>query len=233
MIRALAVFTLIPAYMVIASMLAYPVARFSGSPAILYSLGRLGIRVALFLAGTRVVVEGGRHLADTRNTIFMANHASLLDAPIVANLIQAEFKVVAKKELFRVPFFGACLRLAGFIEVDRSDRDQATRAIRRAVDSLLEGHCFLVFPEGTRSPNGELGLFKKGVFHVALEAKSRIVPVALQGVQALMPKGSLGISPGTVRVRILDPIEAGGYSSDRLDLLIEDVRGRIFAALSS
>lgn len=233
MIRALAVFTFMPAYMVLASMVAYPLARLLGSPSILYSFGRFGIRVALLLSGTRVVVEGQAHLADTRNTILMANHASFLDAPIVVSLIDAEFKAVAKKEIFRVPFFGPCLRLAGFIEVDRSNREQATRAIQRMVASLGEGHCFLVFPEGTRSPNGELGPFKKGAFHVALDAKSRIVPVALLGASGLMPKGSFRIRPGTVRVRILDPIDAGSYSNDHMDRLMEDVRGRIATALSS
>jgi len=91
----------------------------------------------------------------------------------------------------------------------------------------------LIFPEGTRSPTGALGPFKKGAFHVALDAQSRIVPVAVSGARELMPKGAFRVRPGTVTVQILDPIEAGRYSYDSRDRLIEDVRGRIAAALET
>lgn len=231
MIRALAVFSLVPTYMVLASLVGYPLARLMGSPTILYSLGRFGIRLALFLAGTRLEVQGAERLEDAFNTVVMANHASLLDAPIVVTLIKAEFKVVAKTEIFRIPFFGACLRYAGFIEVDRSDQEQATRAIQRAVDSLKGGNCFLIFPEGTRSRTGELGPFKKGAFRVALEAGSRIFPVALTGARELMPKGGFRIRPGTVRVRVLDAIDARSYSYGDKERLMADVREKIASAL--
>jgi 1-acyl-sn-glycerol-3-phosphate acyltransferase len=233
MIRAVVVFLVVPVYMVVASMVGYPIARLLGSPAPLYALGRFGIRLALFLAGSRVEVLGRERLQSTGNTIVMANHTSFLDAPILASLIPAEFKVVAKVEIFRIPFFGRCLRFAGFIAVDRSNREQATEAIQKAVASLQAGNCFLIFPEGTRSPDGTLGPFKKGAFHVALDARSRIVPVAVTGAAELMPKGAFRVRPGTVTVQILDPIEAGRYSYDSRDRLIEDVRGRIAAALES
>jgi 1-acyl-sn-glycerol-3-phosphate acyltransferase len=233
MIRAVLVFSFIPVYMVLASMVGYPIARLLGSPTILYTLGRLGVRLALALAGTRVVVEGEEKLGDARNTIVMPNHASLLDAPIVVTLIKSEFKAVAKKEIFRIPFFASCLRFAGFIEVDRQDREQATRAIQRAVLSLKAGNCFLIFPEGTRTGSGDLGEFKKGGFYVALDAGSRIVPVALLGARELVPKGGFRIRGGTVRVRVLDPIDAGSYSYEDKERLIAEVRERIRSALAS
>ncbi|HWX25331.1 MAG TPA: lysophospholipid acyltransferase family protein [Vicinamibacteria bacterium] len=233
MIRALAVFTFIPAYMILASLLGYPIARLVGSPTILYVLGRFGIRIALLLAGTRIMVEGEEHLKDTRNTIVMPNHQSLLDAPIVVTFIPSEFKVVAKTEIFRIPFFSSCLRFAGFIEVDRSNRERATWAIQKAVASLKKGNCFLIFPEGTRSPTGALGPFKKGAFHVALDAGSRIVPVALIGARDLMPKGGFRIRKGVVRVRVLDPVDAGSYSYEDRERLIAEVRQRIADALAN
>ena len=232
MIRALLIVLFLPAYTLAASALGYVVARLVGSPALLYSLGRLGIRVALFLAGTRIVVEGRERLADHGNTVIVANHVSHLDAPVLVLAFGIDFKAVAKKEVFYVPFFNSVLRFAGFIEVDRSNRAQATRAIARAVSALKAGACFLIFPEGTRSRTGELGPFKKGGFVVAMDAGSRIVPVALTGTRELMPRGGFRIRPGTVRVRVLDPVPAGSYSYDDRDLLIADVRGRIAAALA-
>jgi len=232
MIRALLVALFLPAYTIVASLLGYPVARLVGSPALLYALGRFGIRVALFLAGTKVVVLGRERLSDPRNTVIMANHVSHLDAPVLLQALGIDFKAVAKKEVFYFPVFNSVLRFAGFIEVDRADRTQATRAIARAVDSLKNGNCFLIFPEGTRSRTGELGPFKKGGFVVAMEAGSRIVPVALQGTRELMPRGGFRIRPGTVRVRVLDAVMAGSYSYDDRDTLIAEVRHRIAAALA-
>jgi 1-acyl-sn-glycerol-3-phosphate acyltransferase len=232
MIRGLIVFAFVTAYMILASMVAYPLAWLFDSPALLYAVGRLGLRMALFLAGTRVVLEGAEHLEDTKNAIIMANHVSLLDPVIIVQILKADIKAVAKTEIFRIPFFHRCLRFAGFIEVDRSNREQATKAIRSAVESLKAGNCFLIFPEGTRSRTGSLGDFKKGGFVVALDAGSRIIPVALKGVRELMPRGGLRIRPGIVRVKVLDPVDAGRYSYEDKDRLIAQVRGSIAAALA-
>jgi 1-acyl-sn-glycerol-3-phosphate acyltransferase len=216
---------------VLASLFGYPLARLLGSPSILYSLGRFGARVMLLLAGTRFVVEGREHLADTRNLIVMPNHVSQLDAPVIALTLGIDFKAVVKTEIYRTPFFQYCLRYAGFIEVDRSDPEQSHRAIDAAVASLRAGNCFLIFPEGTRTKTGRLGELKKGGFLVAIDAGSRIVPVAIQGIRELLPRGGFRIRPGTVTVRVLDPVDARGYSYDDRDRLIAEVRGRIAAAL--
>ena len=232
MIRALLVLLFLAPYTIGASVGGYVLARLMGSPALLYGLGRFGIRVALFLSGTRIVVEGRHLLGDHRNTVIVANHVSHLDAPVLLQALGVDFRAVAKKEVFYVPGFNSVLRFAGFIEVDRADRAQATRAIARAVDALKGGACFLIFPEGTRSRTGQLGPFKKGGFVVAMDAGSRIVPVALEGTRALMPRGGFRIRPGTVRVRVLDPVSAGSYSYGDRDALIADVRARIAAALA-
>lgn len=231
MLRAALILAVIPPYVVFASMLGYPVARLLGSPELLYKLGRIGCRILLFMAGTRVVAEGLHHLAPERNVVIMPNHVSQLDAPVLAVILGVDFKAVVKTELFRIPFFQYCLRFAGFIEVDRTAPNQSKRAIAAAVSSLKAGHCFLIFPEGTRTRTGELGDFKKGAFLVAMEAGSRIVPVALSGIRELLPRGGLRIRPGTVHVRVLDPVDAGRYSYDSRDALIAEVRSRIARAL--
>jgi len=232
MFRSLIVLTFVPVYMALASLLGYPVARLQGSPALLYSLARLGIRLAFKVAGTRISLEGVQRLGDTRNTILMANHLSLLDAPVLIEAFDVNWKAVVKKEIFKFPFLNYCLRFAGFIEVDRTDRSQATQAIAKAVSALKEGACFLIFPEGTRSRTGELGEFKKGGFLVAIEARSRIIPLAIRGTRDLMPRGGFRIRPGVVEVRVLDPIDAGRYSYEQRDTLIAEIRSRVAAALA-
>jgi 1-acyl-sn-glycerol-3-phosphate acyltransferase len=232
MIRTAAAVAFLGLYVPAASLVGLPLAHLLRSPAVLYKLGRFGISVALMLSGTRVEVEGREKLGDARNTVVMLNHVSNLDAPVLFEALGLDFKAVAKKEIFKVPFLGHVLRFAGFIEVDRGDRNQARTALDRAAQSLREGNCFLIFPEGTRTRTGELGPFKRGAFVAAIEAGSRIVPAALQGVRELMPRGRLRINPGTVRLRLLDPVDAGNYSYDDRERLAAEVRGRIAEALA-
>jgi len=233
MIRTLAALLFLGLYLPAASLVGLSVAHLMRSPAVLYKLGRFGIAVALFLSGTRVVVEGREKLGDARNTVVMPNHVSHLDAPVLFEALGIDFKAVAKKEIFKIPFLGHVLRFAGFIEVDRKDRTQARQALDRAAASLRDGNCFLIFPEGTRTRTGELGPFKRGAFVAAIEAGSRVVPAVLQGVGELMPRGRLRMRPGTVRLRLLDPVSAQSYSYDDRERLAEDVRGRIAEALAN
>jgi len=229
---ALVVLFLLP-YSILASVLGYPLARLAGSPALLYALGRFGARTACLVAGIRVRFEGLENLRDHHNLVVMPNHVSHLDAAILFGLIPLPFKAVVKRELYRFPFVHYCLRYAGFIDVDRRDPSQSRAAIARAVASLKDGSCFIIFPEGTRSPTGALGEFKKGAFVVAIEAGSRIVPVAVQGAELLMPRGRFLIRPGAVRVRVLDPLDAAAYSYEDRDRLVGEVRSRIAAALAA
>jgi 1-acyl-sn-glycerol-3-phosphate acyltransferase len=201
------------------------------SPRPIYVLARVCVRVGLFLAGVRVRVSGLEHLADWRNTVLMANHESQLDPPVLLHALPVDIKVLVKKELFKVPFLGTAMLGAGLIPVDRGNRERARISIERSVSALRSGLCFLVFPEGTRSATGELGPFKKGVFLAAMEAGSRIVPIALRGTRAVLPRGRFSIKPGEVTVELLPPL-AADPAGDR-DRLIEEVRGRIGVALAS
>jgi 1-acyl-sn-glycerol-3-phosphate acyltransferase len=232
MIRGLLVTAFLVLYTPPACLLARALAWWQSSSQPLYRLGRLGVRIALRLAGVDVVVEGGERLRDASNTVVMPNHLSHLDAPVLFTVLSPDFKVVAKTELFRLPFLGNTFRRARFVDVDRRDREQSRGALRRSVEGLRQGDCFLVFPEGTRSPSGELGPFKKGAFLVAIEAGSRIVPVAVSGTHELMPRGGFRIRSGRVRVRVLDPVDASDCRVDDRDRLVSEVRGRIAAALA-
>ena len=162
----------------------------------------------------------------------MPNHASNLDAPILFGLIDLQPKAVLKRELYAFPFVHYCLRYAGFIEIDRKDAVQSKGAIARAVAALKAGSTFIIFPEGTRTRTGALGPFKKGAFVVAIEAGSTIVPLAVSGASALLPPGRFLIRPGTIKVRVLDAVDASKYSYVDRERLRDDVRGRIAAALA-
>jgi len=232
MIRALLVTLFLVLYIPPACLVGWTLAWWQSSARPLYTLGRFGVRMALRLAGVRVDVEGGETLHDCANTVVMPNHVSNLDAPVLFGVLSPDFKVVAKKVLFRLPFLGTTFRLARFIEVDRQDKEQSRGAMRKAVESLRGGECFLVFPEGTRSSSGELGDLKKGGFLIAIEAGSRIVPVAVSGTHDLMPKGGFRIRSGRVRVQVLDPVDASAYAVEDRDRLVTEVRGRIAAALA-
>jgi 1-acyl-sn-glycerol-3-phosphate acyltransferase len=232
MIRAALVLLFLALYVPPASIIGLAVARLTRNVSILYRLGRAGVRAALWISGTRVVTEGLHQLADPRRTVVMSNHVSNLDPPVLFQVLGIDFKAVAKKQVFAAPFLGAVLRMAGFVDVDRADREQAREAMERTADSLRAGACFLVFPEGTRSRSGELGEFKKGAFVAAIKSGSRIVPVAITGTRELMPRGRLAVRPGTVRVRVLDPVETGGYSYADRDRLASEVKARIAAALA-
>jgi 1-acyl-sn-glycerol-3-phosphate acyltransferase len=231
MLRAILIAIICLPYTAGAALVGIPWAVATGSVALLYRLGHWGVRLALFLAGTRIVVEGRENLGDGRNTVFISNHVSHLDAPVLFETLAKELRAVVKKEIFAWPFLGPVLRRAGFVAVDRRDRIQSGQALSKAAESLRAGHCFLVFAEGTRSRTGELGPFKKGGFVIGLEAKSRIVPVVVQGGRELMPAGGFRVKGGDVRVRVLDPIEAAGYSYSDRDRLAAEVHARIARAL--
>jgi 1-acyl-sn-glycerol-3-phosphate acyltransferase len=230
MIRAAVVLLFLTLFIPPATIVGVLGAWITGKARPIYVLGRICIHLGLMLAGVRVRARGLEHLGDDRNLVLMANHASLLDPCVLLEAVPVDFKVLVKRELFKVPFLGTAMLRAGLIPVDRANREQARQSIVRAVESLRAGNCFLVFPEGTRTRTGELGELKKGVFIAAMEAGSRIVPVAVRGTRTLLPKGGFSIVPGEVTVELLPAVPAGP-DADREQLMAE-VRSRIAAALA-
>jgi 1-acyl-sn-glycerol-3-phosphate acyltransferase len=232
MLRTAVVLAFLVPYAAIAGPLAVLLSKLSGSARPLYALSGWGFRAAFRLAGIRITTENRERLGDARNTVIVSNHASHLDAPVLFLALGVPFVALAKREVFEIPFFSAVIRRAGFIPIQRGDRAEAVGAMARMVSALRGGASVLVFPEGTRSPTGELGAFKKGGFLAAVEAKSRLVPVALHGTRSLMPRHGYALRPGHVRVSILDPVDAGGYSYADRELVIAQVRSQIDQALT-
>ena len=173
-------------------------------------IARLGVRAA----GVRVEVSGLENVSADRGYIFLANHVSNLDPPVLFPALPGRSSVMLKKELMRIPLLGTAMRMAKFVPVDRArSREAAQASVAAAADVIRQGQNFLIFPEGTRSKNGQLQAFKRGPFYLAMETGAQVVPIAISGTQKLMPKGSATIRPGVVRVRVLPAISPSEFGS--------------------
>jgi len=203
----------------------------SGNSDPIYGTGVRGARLALWLAGVQLEVQGRDRIPPGRPVVFMANHQSNCDPPALLAVLP-NVLVLVKKEFFRVPIMGSAMRLVGFIRVDRKNREQALDAVERGVLALNAGKSFLVYPEGTRSPDGRLQKLKKGVFVMAVKAGAPIVPISVSGSNKIMPKGKFVIRPGRVRITFHDSIETEGLTTEDRDLIIERVRQAILTGLA-
>jgi HAD superfamily hydrolase (TIGR01490 family) len=184
------------------------------------------------LAGVRLDVHGAEHLA-ARPAVFLFNHQSQLDVLILAKLLRGGFTSVAKKELANNPGFGLMFRLADVAFVDRHDNAQAREALKPVVQKLHEGISLVIAPEGTRSATPALGPFKKGAFHVAMQAGVPIVPIVIRNSGELMWRGAATIRAGTVQIAVLPPIATEGWDVAGLDEHIREVRGQYLATLAN
>src|SRR5499427_6973703 len=184
------------------------------------------------LAGVRLDVHGAEHLA-VRPAVFLFNHQSQLDVLILAKLLRGGFTGVAKKELANSPGFGLMFRLADVAFVDRQDNAQARKALEPAVQKLREGTSLVIAPEGTRSATPALGAFKKGAFHVAMQAGVPIVPIVIRNSGELMWRGATTIHAGTVQIAVLPPVATDGWDVATLDEHVHEVRGQYLATLAN
>jgi 1-acyl-sn-glycerol-3-phosphate acyltransferase len=160
----------------------------------------------------------------------MANHQSNCDPPALL-VVLPQVLVLVKKEFFRVPIIGSGMTAVRFIRVDRKNREQAYDAVERGVLAMKAGNSFLVYPEGTRSPDGRLQRFKKGVFVMAVKAGAPIVPVSVSGSNKIMPKGKFVMRPGRVRITFHDSIPTEGLTIDDREMIIDRVRQAILTGL--
>jgi len=180
--------------------------------------------LALSLAGVQVQVEGEEHLWSRRPAVFLFNHQSALDLPLMIKLVRRDMTGVGKAELRWNPIFGPLFWLAGVAFVDRADPKKAIDALAPAVDALRGGTSLLIAPEGTRSPTPRLGRFKKGAFHMAMQAGVPVVPVVIRNAGDALPKSGLVVRPATIEVVVLPPVETDAWTREGLDGEIEAIR---------
>lgn len=199
-------------------LIGFPWTFLTGKVDVLYRIAMRVARAGVRLVGIEVEVQGREQLDSATTYIFMCNHVSNIDPPIVVPLIPGRTSVLAKKELFRVPLLGRAMRMASLVPVDRKNREAAIASLRAAVDVVRAGVSMTIFPEGMRSSDGRLLPFKKGPFYLAMEAGVPIVPMTIVGTHWVWPKGKFAVRPGKVTVIFHAPLDSRAFA-DREVLL--------------
>ena len=213
----------------LASLVGFPWTIITRKIDFLYNTAMKIARAGVRLAGVKVEIVGLDRFDNQGTYIYMCNHVSNIDPPIVVPAIPKRTSVLVKKQVFRIPVLATAMRMGQLVPVDRTDRDSAISSLKKAQEVLAAGVNMTVFPEGTRSKTGELLPFKKGPFYMAMEAGVPILPMTVLGTRAIWPKGSMGIMPGTATVVFHPPIDPKGFS-DR-DALINAVRAAIASVM--
>ena len=193
----------------------------------------VGPEVAMGLAGVDMRVTGEEHLWSHRPAVFVFNHQSSFDVIVIARLLRRDFTAVAKAELAKDPVFAPLGALAGVAYVERGDRSQSRAALAPVVEKLRSGVSLAIAPEGTRSATPTLGRFKKGAFHIAVQAGVPVVPVVIRNAGEIMWRSSMIARPGTVDVAVLPPVPTAGLAADDVDELAEQIRHQFVETLDA
>jgi len=208
--------------------------------ALLDRTGRATHRIVAFwsglllrLYGMRVTVTGLERLDLSRPRIYAANHLSALDIPLVYRYLPFQFRIIAHRIVFRLPLVGFHLRAAGQLMIDPDSVALSRKALREAVETLRRGLPMVIFPEGERSPNGQMQPFRRGAFYVAVEAPADVVPIAILGTYRAFPRGSSHMRPGPLKIVIGDPIPVAGFTRRNLDALAARTQAAVKELLRS
>ena len=197
----------------------------------LVAVGLWAMRVSRLILGIKTEASGLEWIGPGTPYVFMPNHASFLDGPLVMLFIPGAARVILKKSVLRIPIVGTAMRFVGFVPVDRRGVEGGKKSIARAASLMKKkGYSFLIFPEGTRTRDGRPGPFHRGGFFLALESGAPIIPVTISGSRELMPKGQWFARRGTVKAVFHEPVPVAGYSVETIGDLMEIVRAAILTA---
>ena len=193
----------------------------------MHSFIRFWGRSCLFLAGLKIQIQGTENILHDSPAIYVSNHQSNFDIPIIFAGLPIQFRWMAKQELFRVPLFGLAMKRSGIIPIDRSNRHKAMHSIIVAAQRIKDGASVIIFPEGTRTPDGQLQEFKKGALLIAAKAQVPVVPIAIHGSYQIQPKDRWRINDGSLKLEFLPPIATEGLKSSDIDALTIKVHDQI------
>jgi 1-acyl-sn-glycerol-3-phosphate acyltransferase len=186
--------------------------------------GRLWAKSILLAVRAKVSVQGLHNIDPLATYIFMATHQSMFDILALQGHFGVQFRWLAKKELFQIPLFGHSMARVGYISIDRSNRKSAHKSLLEAARKIAQGVSVVIFPEGSRSTDGQIKPFKAGGFHLAIRSQRPIVPVVICGTHGILPKGSLRVAPGRIVISISPPVDTASYIKRNKKLLMETVR---------
>jgi 1-acyl-sn-glycerol-3-phosphate acyltransferase len=200
---------------IVCSILSVPLSLMDRSGRLYLVIGRFWARSFLVLFGIHVTVTGRENIRRGQNYVYLANHSSHVDIPVVMAAIPDQIRIILKKSLTRIPIWGWALKASPFITIDRSNPAAATESLAEAVRKIRAGASILLFPEGTRTSDGKLQPFKRGAFRLAFDSKTPMLPVAITGTYDILSRGS-GILPrfgGRVHVRIGEVIDPEAFTA--------------------
>jgi len=226
-LRMLFVFTL---FGLPAAIVGIPLSLLRGNVRTMYGWAMFTIRTGVRAGGIRVRIEGAENIPSGESCIFLSNHVSNLDPPILLPALPGMCSVFLKRSLMRIPLLGTAMRMAKFVPVTRGhSREEAAQSVALAAEALRSGLNIFIFPEGTRSPDGQLLPFKKGAFFLAADTNAPMVPIVIKGTAQMMRKGSLKVFPGEAIVRFLPTLHPQAFESR--EALMEAVRTEMQSAL--
>jgi 1-acyl-sn-glycerol-3-phosphate acyltransferase len=194
----------------------------TGNP--VHLIARIWGQSILWVSRVHVSVKGMSNIEPDKSYVYMANHQSNFDIPVLLGYLPVQFRWLAKAELFKIPLFGRAMLGAGYVKIDRFNRKSAFESLEEAAKRMKNGVSVMIFPEGTRSKDGSIRQFKKGGFVMAVKSGVPIVPVVLRGTWPIMAKGSLRINRGDVEMEIGEPIDTSGFSLETKEELMDRVR---------
>ena len=204
----------------------------SGMREPLIAVGKWAMRVSGALLGVKVEMSGIERVDPKTAYVFMPNHLSFLDGPMMLMVIPRPVRAIVKKSVFAIPVLGWAMLHVGFVPVDRKGESGGKKSIEKAARLMKErGYSFMIYPEGTRSLDGKLQRFRRGGFFLAIAGGAPIVPVTIRGTFELMPKEQFGAKRGTVSVVFHPPVPVDGYSEGNVAELVEKVRAAVSSGL--
>ncbi|MBW2092656.1 MAG: 1-acyl-sn-glycerol-3-phosphate acyltransferase [Deltaproteobacteria bacterium] len=192
-------------------------------------MARYYARILIKCGFIRVRIEGKENLEPGANYIFAANHSSIFDILVLMAYLPIQFRWLAKKSLFSLPVYGHSMKLAGYIPIDRSNPREGVKSLEKAAEKVRKGASVIIFPEGTRSDDGQIGEFKRGGFILAVKAGLPIVPVSISGAHRVMPARTFKVYPGPIKVVFGKPIPTKDIKRSEQNQLMAEVRKVILA----